>query len=85
MKIQLEILVNHQLMHLQLLMGPILSSLQMLKCCHKNPKPMILLPLKKKGEEEGKLIATSYSLEACREAIIRFIILVNNPLELYRV
>ncbi|ONH90806.1 hypothetical protein PRUPE_8G075500 [Prunus persica] len=33
----------------------------------------------KKGEEEGKLIATSYSPESCREAIVRFIILDEQP------
>ncbi|BBH01845.1 BED zinc finger [Prunus dulcis] len=115
--------------------GRILSSLQMMKRCHKKPKPMILLPLKKmiqkilrqnaniatkcmhvvakkngtsnllshlanqckeylgrdikkpktlsfqpkKSEEEGKLIATSYSPKKCREAIVRYIILDEQP------
>ncbi|CAL9017336.1 unnamed protein product [Prunus brigantina] len=66
-------------MHLQFLMSPILSSLQMLKHFHKKPKPMILLPLKKESEEEGKLIATSYSPEKCKEAIVRYIILDEQP------
>ncbi|VVA29613.1 PREDICTED: zinc finger BED domain-containing [Prunus dulcis] len=79
MKIQLELQVTHQLMHLQFLMSRILSSLQMMKRCHKKPKPMILLPLKKKSEEEGKLIATSYSPKKCREAIVRYIILDEQP------
>ncbi|KAI5333326.1 hypothetical protein L3X38_023457 [Prunus dulcis] len=79
MKIQLELQVTHQLMHLQFLMGRILSSLQMMKRCHKKPKPMILLPLKKKSEQEGKLIATSYCPKKCREAIVRYIILDEQP------
>ncbi|ONI12896.1 hypothetical protein PRUPE_4G190100 [Prunus persica] len=79
MKIQLELQVTHQLMHLQFQMGPYTVKPSNAEALPQKPKPMILLPLKKKSEEEGKLIAKSYSPEKCREAIVRYIILDEQP------